>query len=105
MTQEKLITRRQAMRKMLQARKAIIGVGFLKVDGSKRFMAVRRETAFGVKGEDAAPSAQKARRTRKKNNPHLLSVLELKKGVAQWRTLNLRTMFTLRVNGERFQVV
>jgi hypothetical protein len=101
---EQLITRRQAMRKILKARKTIIGVGFTKTDGSKRFMALRRETLVGIKGDDACDSAKKARRTRKKNNPHLISVLELRKGVAQWRTLNLLTLFSLRVNGESFSV-
>lgn len=104
MNHETLISRRQAMRKILAARKSIIGVGFVKADGSKRFMAVRRETLIGVKGDAASPSAKQARRSRKKNNPHLISVLELKKGVAQWRTVNLRTLFTIRVNGERFSV-
>jgi hypothetical protein len=93
------------MRKILLAHKQIIGVGFQKADGSKRFMALRRNTLFGVKGDEAAPSSQAARRTRKKNHPHLVSVLELKKGLPQWRTLNLKTLFTLRVNGEKFQVV
>lgn len=100
----KTITRRQAMRKIIAAKKAIIGVAFVKADGSRRNMALRRNTLVKVKGDAAAPSAIQARRTRKKNNPHLVSVLELRKGVSQWRTLNLKTLFHLRVDGERYTV-
>lgn len=101
---ETLISKRQAMRKILAAHKSIIGVGFTKTDGSRRYMAVRRETLVKVKGDAASPSAQQGRATRKKKHPHLIPVLELRKGLSQWRTLNLATLFRLRINGECFKV-
>jgi len=101
----KSITKYQAMRKIVSAAKDIIGVSFYKTDGSSRIMAIRRKTMFGVKGDQASPTAQQARRTRRKNHPHLISVLEMRGGKPQWRTLNLATMYSIRVNGERFSVV
>lgn len=99
-----LISKRQAMRKIVAARKSIIGLGFTKSDGSQRFMAVRRETLVKVKGDAASEGAKQGRVTRKKKHPHLIPVLELRKGLSQWRTMNLSTLFTLKINGERFKV-
>lgn len=98
------ITRYQALRKIVGAKKSIIGVRFVKVDGSMRVMAVRRNTLVKVKGDAASETAKAARVTRKKNHPYLVSVLELRKGISQWRTLNLRTLKTVRVDGETYKV-
>lgn len=103
--QLKTISRFQAMRKIVSAEKAIIGVAFVKTDGSNRIMALRRNTLVKVKGALASSSAIQARRTRKKNHPHLVAVLELRKGLSQWRTLNLRTLFQIRIDGQRYKVV
>jgi hypothetical protein len=104
MKQQQVITRYQAMRKIVAAKGAIVGATFTKTDGSQRVMAFRRKSKWGVKGNDASDVAKTARITRKRKHPHLLSILEFRKGKPQWRSLNLQTVSRLRIAGETFAV-
>lgn len=87
------------MKKLLADAKeagSIVGIQFLKKDGSKRVMSFRNGISKGVKG--TAPEAT-ARRHTTLNENNMLAVYEMKKGVGQFRTVNLNTCNKIRAMG------
>ena len=74
----------------------IVGITFIKKDGSKRTMAFRTGLSTGVKGT-GGESSEKAGQTLIANN--MMRVYDLKRG---WRVINLATTTRVRYNGDTY---
>lgn len=80
------------------AKGRFVAVTFIKKDGSVREMRVQpAKLKYHVKGDAAAPSAQKAQETRKARHPHLMAVWDADKAAP--RSINLATVTEIRLDG------
>lgn len=80
-----------------------VTVQFVKKDGSIRRMQVQPAALkMHVKGEAASDQAKRATATRKKNNPHLMSVFDVQKGAI--RSINLDTVQEIAMKGKTFDL-
>lgn len=81
-------------------------ITFIKKNGESRVIVFNPATAKGIKGDKATESGKQAVATRKKNNPHLISVYDsslARKGDAPekcWRSVNLERVKKLSIGKE-----
>lgn len=88
---------------------AILRVTFDKKDGSERKMSVNPRFVKGLVTEYKSESTKQAVETRKKNNPNLMSVMDIqlkRKGEADykcWRSVNLETVKEIKSRGKVYR--
>jgi len=86
----------------------LMSVKFIKKDGTLRTMTFNPRTTKGIKGEKASECAKQALKTRKANNPNLISVCDqslLAKGdlpAKCYRSVNCDTVIEMKINGKTF---
>ena len=93
-----------------QSGSRIMRVTFIKKDGSERVMSFNPKFVKGLVESYKSESTEQAVKTRKANNPNLLSVMDItlkrkgEKDYKCWRSINLETVKSVKAGGELYQV-
>ena len=96
-------TKYQMIRDLLEANRGrFLTIHFIKKDGTLRRMNIQPAAIKTHLAVNPNPSAIKGSETRKKNNPNLIPVYDVKTRAI--RSINVDTIKTVRANGMTFNV-
>lgn len=102
MSNPEIVSYRTALRHMIMAGGKIMAAVFIKEDGEKREMAFRRNVATQVKNN---PDNAKNDSRKRQKRGSLITVVEMDGSEdRKWKTINLKTLIELRVDGKRYIV-
>ena len=96
-----VISYRGALRKLIAAGGKIMSATFIKEDGSERLMTFRRNVATDVKSNTTNEKNDSRKRIKRGS---IITVVEMTGGERKWKSINLKTLKELKVDGMRYLI-